>query len=354
MLEVGCASALFPVLLESLEQTLGGTERALKLLERAVSLEGGAAARGGGGGAAARAVEAPRVCAAGASAADRLEEGLCTRFGQLVGALHVLCKTQVEGAPAQKLMQLCAGFYKQLEAYFKEARTSRELSLARLERLLEQVSTELTPALYGLMVNTTNASSSSGRADSSAKLRRDAALMPKVVFQLERFEATVVKLAKDAQRRGAPGHDLLRFMRKATNRDFKISLGDVQQILKENNSKKADKAEKAFEKEQRKADKPKGGGKKSDANDKKRRAAGEARGGGGGGGGTKRPSTDSGRNSGRSSARSSGRASPISFVDDGPREEGEREGEEEVGYAMASDEEAEGEDMDAYPASMLA
>jgi hypothetical protein len=89
-----------------------------------------------------------------------------------------------------------------------------------MELLLAHVcgETGVTVAMYGLLAFS---SSADALGVSSARVVKEAKIVPALIFQLERFEAAVVKLSKTS------GRDLLRFMKRATARDFKIQVGEV-------------------------------------------------------------------------------------------------------------------------------
>ena len=62
-------------------------------------------------------------------------------------------------------------------------------------------------------------------SESAKKVEREAKVVPALVGQIEKFEATIVKLGKKSST------DLLRYMKRATNRDFRISAGEVSKAI---------------------------------------------------------------------------------------------------------------------------
>ena len=63
-------------------------------------------------------------------------------------------------------------------------------------------------------------------AATAGAIKREARLVPSLIMEMEKLEVTVVKLSKTA------GVDLLRYMKKATNRDFRIKNTEVDHALR--------------------------------------------------------------------------------------------------------------------------
>ena len=79
-------------------------------------------------------------------------------------------------------------------------------------------------------------------AMNAAKARKEAKLIPLLVFEVEKFEAVVVKLGQKSK------VDLLRLMKRATARDFRINVKDVGRGLAEAEEKEREKEDRAREK----------------------------------------------------------------------------------------------------------
>jgi len=143
-----------------------------------------------------------------------------------------------------------------------------------------------------------------GTSETAGAAKREAKLIPELVYTTDRFENTVVALSAKCK-----DGSLLAQMKKATARDFRIQAGEVSQKLK------------ALEKEAAVKE-----GKKRQRAERKTEAK-----------------------SGKKKARGAGaRAEEQAVPEPGPAEEGGEEDDEDE-----DEDEGEGEGEDAYPASMI-
>uniref|UniRef100_A0A7S0Q653 FANCI solenoid 4 domain-containing protein n=1 Tax=Coccolithus braarudii TaxID=221442 RepID=A0A7S0Q653_9EUKA len=161
----------------------------------------------------------------------------------LISNLALGCHARVEGSTGQQLLRLCGATFRQLEALYKWTSTVS----ARLEGLISLVSHELQPALYRVISYT----STCQQGESLAKVKREAKLIPSLVQQVEKWEATVVKLSKKLSSKTTK-RDFIKLMRRSTNRDFKISGHEVEKLLHEREEREQQKEKQREEKEHRK------------------------------------------------------------------------------------------------------
>jgi hypothetical protein len=203
MLEEGSANSMCSPLIETVDTELAELSHAWALMLQAMEL-----AR----------VTGPEVVD---PMVDALERAMCDRYKHVASVVRLLLKSQIEGAPAQALLRSCTTLFKQLEAIFRVIKAPSK----RMELLLSHVcgETGVTVSMYGLLGFS---SSSDAMGESSARVLKEAKIVPALIFQLERFEAAVVKLSKSS------GRDLLRFMKRATARDFKIQAEEVVNAIR--------------------------------------------------------------------------------------------------------------------------
>lgn len=205
MLEEGSANSMCSPLIETVDTELAELSHASALMLQAMELA--------------------RATAAGTEVVDptidALERAMCERYKHVASVVRLLLKSQIEGAPAQALLRSCTTLFKQLEAVFRAIKSPSK----RMELLLSHVcgETGVTVSMYGLLGFS---SSSDAMGASSARVIKEAKIVPALIFQLERFEAAVVKLSKSS------GRDLLRFMKRATARDFKIQAEEVVNAIR--------------------------------------------------------------------------------------------------------------------------
>jgi len=263
-----------------------------------------------------------------------LENAICTREAFVIDALRVLCKAQLESAHIQPLLARCVRLFKHQIALFKWLPALPALAPPKpklpsvYKRLIEQLCGEesLCSAMYGMIayVGTNQMSKTSARAKKEAKL------IPDLVFYIDKFEAAVVTLGSKSK------VDLLRLMKRATARDFRIQVNEVATKLKMLEAKRRqeerEKADKEGQKRKREADKASKPAKAS-----KSTGGGKAKAAAGSGGGGAAAAAKGGSKKGKAVA-----AAP-------PAEE---EGEEEMDVDDEGEEDA-GEEEDGYPASML-
>ena len=197
MLTEGNANALSAAALEQLELEMAEGEKAADLLARLAGGADGTAAEG--------------------TAAAELRGRVHRRYVSHAQVLRELCKSQLMGAPVQHLLKLVTKLFKMLDASFKAMKAPPPDA----GDVLEAVCTELCPAVYAMLSFTGSCDTS----ESAKKVEREAKVVPALVGQIEKFEATIVKLGKKSST------DLLRYMKRATNRDFRISAGEVSKAI---------------------------------------------------------------------------------------------------------------------------
>jgi len=222
LLTEGNAASLSQAVLEAVDLDLGDAERAFSLLQRArLSASGvkpafapegedAADAAGGGGG------------GGGAAQLATLEAALCERHGQQISVLRCLAKSCVEGPPALHLMTSVLRLYRVVGSLFRFVATPAKPDISpQLVTMLGQLSGEqgLGPAVYQF-ISFANAQPW-GEGVTEGKVKREAAMVPRMIQEMEKFELLVVKLNKKS------GVDLMCHMKKATSRDFRIKVDEV-------------------------------------------------------------------------------------------------------------------------------
>ena len=224
LLTEGNAASLSQAVLEAVDLDLGDAERAFSLLQRArlsasgvkpaLAPEGDDAAGdggdGGGGG------------GGGAAQLATLEAALWERHGQQIAVLRCLAKSCVEGPPALHLMTSVLRLYRAVGGLFRFVATPAKPAVSpQLVTTLGQLAGDqgLGPAVYQF-ISFANAQPW-GEGVTEGKVKREAAMVPRMIQEMEKFELLVVKLNKKS------GVDLMCHMKKATARDFRIKVDEV-------------------------------------------------------------------------------------------------------------------------------
>jgi len=291
LLTEGAASALTAPLLDALATEILDLERALTVLKRkpAASMPAPPAA-----------VE--DLDEASNARLGALETALGARERQMLSVLRVLCKATLEAGHAHAVLKNCGRMFRHLTTLFKWLPTTTTApEYVEFTPLVRPLCGEesLSSAMYGLIAFL-------GTSETAGAAKREAKLIPELVYTTDRFENTVVALSAKCK-----DGSLLAQMKKATARDFRIQAGEVSQKLK------------ALEKEAAVKE-----GKKRQRAERKTEAK-----------------------SGKKKARGAGaRAEEQAVPEPGPAEEG---GEEDDEDEDEDEDEGEGEGEDAYPASMI-
>ena len=198
---------------------------------------------------------------------ESLEAAIGVREALVIEMLRLLCKAQVEAAHAHPILQLCTRVFKHQINLFKwlpaiPALCASPPSLPkRYEKIVEALCGEesLCSAMYNMIAFV---GACDQNTKTAARAKREAKLIPELVYHVDKFEAEAVKISAKSK------VDLLRLMKRATARDFRIQVSEVATKLKMNEAtrrkEERDKREKESKKRKRaadKADKAKGGGK---------------------------------------------------------------------------------------------
>jgi len=258
--------------------------------------------------------------------AGTLDSAICERELAVVECLRLLCKCQLEPAHAQPLIARCVAIFKHeiqlikwLPALPALAGKSPELPGAYTSLIAKLNGEEsLCAAMYNLI---TYVGQMEEKSKSATRAKREARLIPELVFAVDKFEAEVVKVGVKCK------VDLLRHMKRATARDFRIQVTEVETKLKmleaDRRKEARERRDKETKKRQREADKA------DKAADKAaEKTAGKAKVGG----------SNSGGKAKAAPAGSSGKKQKMAAPPPEPEED---------------EDESEGEDDDEYPASMI-
>lgn len=171
----------------------------------------------------------PAFFAAWKAAAARL----CDALLQFSKAARLLAESQLNAAAGESVLLLLKGFYAAAEQTVKQfAYASDCCPLQALTQLAQSISEKLTPAVYALIQNVQKQSSS------EAHVRKQAKLVPDVIFAIEQYEAKLVQVNKKTK--GAV--NLTMFVRRSTARDFRIDSAKLKNRLnkREENGEEAE------------------------------------------------------------------------------------------------------------------
>jgi len=224
LLTEGNAASLSQAVLEAVDLDMGDAERAFLLLQRARLSASGVNPAFAFASEGDDAADAADAAGGGGRAAQlaTLEASLCERHGYQIAVLRCLAKSCVEGPPALHLMTSVLRLYRVVGSLFRfvAAPAKPEIS-PQLVKMLGQLAGDqgLGPAVYQF-ISFANAQPW-GEGVTEGKVKREAAMVPRMIQEMEKFELVVVKLNKKS------GVDLMRHMKKATARDFRIKVDEV-------------------------------------------------------------------------------------------------------------------------------
>ena len=170
-----------------------------------------------------------------AAAADggtaTLDKAICEREVAVVECLRLLCKCRIDPSHAQVLIGRCVSVFKHETALFKWLPQLPALSGAspklpsRYTALIAKLCGDesLCAAMYNLI---TYVGQMEADVKTAARAKKEARLIPDLVFAVDKFEAQVVTVGAKCK------VDLLQHMKRATARDFRIQVTEVQTKLK--------------------------------------------------------------------------------------------------------------------------
>ena len=287
LLTEGNAAHLVAAVLEAANADMADAERAATLLQRAALCASGVVTlpqhpMEAAGSAAGFGVGIGAAGAAGMQTLEQLEGALYERHCMQMEVCRALAQAQyAESTGAHGVMRSCLRQYKLQSALFKEkekrVKAKADADKERrggdkeartmpkeLTTMLSQLSGDkgLGAAVYALIAwaGALPAGEQVRGASSAGAVKREARLVPSLIMEMEKLEVTVVKLSKTA------GVDLLRYMKKATNRDFRIKNTEVDHALRrkqeeEDGEGEDDEGEEGGKKSKRKKGKEAGGSK---------------------------------------------------------------------------------------------
>ena len=265
-----------------------------------------------------------------------LHEALRSREERVLGCLRLLSKAQLEPSTVAPVLAKCHLIVKHATALFKWLLSNSLGSdesvgvSSRITMLCGEDS--LCTAMFA-MVNYIGTCEHESRG--GARVRREAKLIPELIYAVEKFENSVVALASKRA-----DQSFVSLMKKSTARDFRIQLGEVSKKLQNLEAKRRqdeqDRKEKANKKRDREAGKAGGSGA-----GKKGTAAGKAP--------AKSGSKGKGKEAAAAPASKKARVE-LAAPPDEPEEDEEDEEEVDVDDDGEEDDE-EGEDN--YPGSMV-
>ena len=138
--------------------------------------------------------------------------------------LRLLAKSQLTGGQGHAVMRGC------LRMYTLQTKLFRWVEQPKKPRISEQLTTMLAQLAgdKGLGESVYHLISFAGQSkagSTGAAVKREQTMVPKLVGEMEKLELMVVKLTKKTD------VDVLRFLKRATNRDFRIKATDVAAAL---------------------------------------------------------------------------------------------------------------------------
>ena len=138
---------------------------------------------------------------------------LCDALLQLARAARLLVESELNVAAGESLLLLLKGFYGVVDQTVKQfAYASDCCPIQALTQLAQSISEKLTPSVYEVIQTVQK------QGNSDVHVRKQAKLVPDVIFAIEQYEAKLIQVNKKTK--GAV--NLTMFVRRSTARDFRI------------------------------------------------------------------------------------------------------------------------------------
>jgi len=178
------------------------------------------------------------------------EDAFYLRMIALIENLSELTKCYFQGTSSEHLLRLLHKAYNIIVQASKMLITGAHYPSQRFQTLISRTCKKLSPSVYAFILP--KSSRVTGIEESKAKIKREQILVPKLIFEIERFDHFVIRLSSVFK------IEMTRWLKTSTTRDFRLHKDQLDENeLAEANEKKQKKIKKEKSQKKKSQKKPK-------------------------------------------------------------------------------------------------